>query len=212
MEVPLPAQPDPSASAVPQHAPRRAKRSKSKSIRQRAIDWVRALHIPTYYPVCDEKWSGQRVYDPPGLKAILLYLAMWCGPSHGFEPPAALHPFTDKKGQDHQGLLRDLGININTYRKRMSALGRLGLVERTRLGGNQYQTMWTYYKLKVPPIQTSYQEQLPSQEFRTPHTSPEDTPMPEEHEELVSRVVEIPSRRLSSSGGNCLLVAHRQLG
>ena len=181
MEASLPAQPDPPASAVPQHTLRRVKRNRPKSNRQRAIDWVRALHIPTYYPVCDEKWSGQRVYDPPGLKAILLYLAMWCGPSYGFEPPAALHPFTDKKGEEHQGLLIDLGININTYRKRMSALGRLGLVERTKLGGNQYQTTWTFYKLKVPPIQTSYQERLPSQEFRTRLTNREDTPMPEGH-------------------------------
>ena len=30
--------------------------------------------------------------------------------------------------------------------------------------------------------------------------------------ELVSNLVEIPSRRFSSSGGDCLLRAHRQLG
>ena len=196
MEAPLPAQPDSSASGVPRirrqaaRKPKQRRRTPSKHF-SRALRWARTVPIPTRYP------NGKKVYDPPGLRATLVELAMWCSDEwvekYGYEPQPPLHPV---EGSDYPGLLATLGININVHRLRMSALRRLGLVTKTYQGngnrtdrwGNQRRTRWTRYRLNIEPAVTTFQPELLSEENRTGRHSPmsekhglTDSPMSEGH-------------------------------
>ena len=181
------------SSASPSSKPKRAKQRR-RTKRQRAMDWARSVHIPSHYPISDELWSGKRVYDPKGLRATLVELAMWTSEDSGFEVEPPLHPFTDRHGKDQPGLLRTLGIGINVHRKRISALGRLGLVIKTYQGngnrpdksGIQMRTSWTKYALAVQPAVESFQPKL--EKSRTEVDSPMprkhgsvDSPMPHRH-------------------------------
>ena len=184
MEAPLPAQPDDAAPGGPQPK-RQRERKKQRREREthftRALKWARNVPIPTHYPISDKPWSGKSVYDPKGCRRTLIEFAFWCGDEYvernGYEPQIPLHP-TD--ASDYPGLLPALGININVHRLRTSALGRLGLIEKTEQGrgnrrdrsGNQQDTRWTRYRLNIAPVVTSFQPELSSEENRTEQQLP----------------------------------------
>ena len=170
MVIPLPAQPD--AAASQNQTRPRPKPAGSKKIQHRAIDWASAVHIPTHYP------DGTRVYDPARVKATLHQLARWCNSNDGFDPRPIINDFTDRDGDPQKGILNALQVNINSYRKCLSALGRLGFIS-TKIGGNQNRR--TQYTLHVNKLQTEYQERLPNPAFRTDFTEHEQAPMPSEH-------------------------------
>lgn len=162
----------PAPSGISPHIPQNAQPSDAPQTpidyRERAIAWARSVYIPP------------DTYDPKGLRESLIELANWCGDRVGYEPSPPLYRFNASNGKVMTGFLERVGININIHRKRISALGQLGLIEnvaqgrgnRRRKTGFQLQTSWTRYRLKLPIFQESFQPDFNDAEARTKASSP----------------------------------------
>ncbi len=197
MEAPLPEQPDPSASAVPQQNRRRT--SKKKAARDfkhqhAAEDWVRSL-------ASRGVWLTHTQYK------VLFELAQWCGPEYGFEVRPWVfnptdsdgNPLLDEDGNLQLGMLSRLDLEYHSLLKHLGRLQRIcepcrtmhserracgqdGLITKTVQGrGNRgrakNRSLPSAYLLNVLPIATSKQEPL----FRTESHGPIDSPMPKVH-------------------------------
>ena len=178
MARPLPNPPD---RDTPASTPRTS--SRPKSVRIRAKDWARSVPIPAKYP------DGRKVYDPAGLRVTLVHCSEWTNDISGYEISPRLDDWTKP------GVLTQLGINVNVWRKRLSALKRLGFISETQRG-NQFQSQT--FVLHVDSLRTAFQPELPLENRTARHDLKQEV-MPGGHD-LISSEQSITEERGHASG------------